>query len=116
MLNDWSLGGYLMWRYPQLDLVMHGYGDTFTTAELTRNNDLLLVAPGWEDDVRALGRAGRRAPALVRAGDPARRSEGGGSSTSSEDLEMLEAPGDWRSPASAVAEFGLSRLKPPPSG
>jgi hypothetical protein len=55
VLNDWALGGYLMWRYPQLDLVMHGYGDTFTTAELTRNNDLLQTSPGWQQDVRDLG-------------------------------------------------------------
>ena len=34
VLDDWNLGGYLMWRYPRLDLVMHGYGDTFTTCLL----------------------------------------------------------------------------------
>ena len=55
VLDDWSLGGYLMWRYPQLDLMMHGYGDTFTTAELDRNTGLLLLAPGWEQDLRASG-------------------------------------------------------------
>ncbi len=105
MLNDWSLGGYLMWRYPQLDLVMHGYGDTFTTAELTRNNDLLLVAPGWEDDVRALGpRVAVLRPfsaLAIQLGAVGWRIV-----HRSEDLEMLEAPSDWRSPASAVASPG----------
>jgi hypothetical protein len=55
VLDDWALGGYLMWRYPRLDLVMHGYGDTFTTAELDRNDRLLQVGPGWEQDLRATG-------------------------------------------------------------
>jgi hypothetical protein len=41
-----------MWRYPQLDLLMHGYGDTFTTAELTRNNGMLALDPGWDDALR----------------------------------------------------------------
>jgi hypothetical protein len=44
-----------MWRYPQLDLLMHGYGDTFTTAELQRNTDIAALAPGWDDDLRATG-------------------------------------------------------------
>jgi hypothetical protein len=55
VLDDWGLGGYLMWRHPQLDLMMHGYGDTFTTAELDRNQRLLGLAPGWESDLRDSG-------------------------------------------------------------
>ena len=31
MVDSWDYGGYLMWRYPQLDLLTHGYGDTFTS-------------------------------------------------------------------------------------
>lgn len=53
VLNDWDVGGWLMWRHPQLDPVMHGYGDTFTTAELQRNTDISAVADGWQDLVRA---------------------------------------------------------------
>jgi len=44
-----------MWRYPQLDLLMHGYGDTFTIAELQRNSDIEGVAPGWQDELRRTG-------------------------------------------------------------
>ncbi|WP_151081803.1 hypothetical protein [Nocardioides cynanchi] len=55
VLDDWSWGGYYMWRYPQLDLLMHGYGDTFTTAELTRNNGLLVLDPGWDQSLRGTG-------------------------------------------------------------
>jgi hypothetical protein len=55
VLDDWGLGGYLMWRYPQLDLVMHGYGDTFTTAELDRNTTFVTLGPGWQQDLHATG-------------------------------------------------------------
>lgn len=54
VLNDWAWGGYLMWRYPQVDLVMHGYGDTFTLPELERNRDILELAPDWDDAVQDL--------------------------------------------------------------
>ena len=54
VLNEWGWGGYLMWRYPGLHLVMHGYGDTFTTAELDRNKDISELVPGWEDRVEDL--------------------------------------------------------------
>jgi hypothetical protein len=50
---DW--GGYLMWRYPQLDLLEHGYGDTFTTAELQRNVHITELAPGWDTELRRTG-------------------------------------------------------------
>jgi hypothetical protein len=52
VVNAWNWGGYLMWRYPQLDLLMHGYGDTFTMSELQRNTDISDVAPGWDDQLR----------------------------------------------------------------
>lgn len=55
VLNDWAWGGYLMWRFPQLDLLMHGYGDTFTTAELDRNTQILQTLPGWDAAVRNTG-------------------------------------------------------------
>ncbi|MDQ6688201.1 MAG: hypothetical protein M3Z50_11440 [Actinomycetota bacterium] len=53
VLNDWNWGGYLMWRYPRLDLVMNGYGDTFTDAELEDNTLITNLAPGWDTLVRA---------------------------------------------------------------
>lgn len=52
VLNDWDLGGWLMWRHPQLDPVMHGYGDTFTTGELRRNLTIESAGLGWVDLVR----------------------------------------------------------------
>jgi hypothetical protein len=55
VVDSWDYGGYLMWRYPQLDLLMHGYGDSFTVAELQRNTDILGLAPGWESELRETG-------------------------------------------------------------
>jgi hypothetical protein len=97
VLNDWGLGGYLMWRYPQLDLVMHGYGDTFTTAELTRNNDLLLTAPGWQRDLRETGaRVAVLRPGTLLAIQLASQ-EGWRVVHRSDSLELLEAPDGWPS-------------------
>jgi MYXO-CTERM domain-containing protein len=55
VLDDWGQGGYVMWRYPQLDLMMHGYGDTFTTDELRRNTELIVLGPGWEESLHESG-------------------------------------------------------------
>jgi hypothetical protein len=86
-----------MWRYPQLDLVMHGYGDTFTTAELTRNNDILQVAPGWQQDVRDLGaRYAVLRPNGLLAAELASL-EHWRVVHRSDNLELLEAPEDWPS-------------------
>jgi hypothetical protein len=102
VLNDWNLGGYLMWRYPQLDLMMHGYGDTFTNAELDRNTRLLLVEPGWQEELHATGaRVALLRPSVLSAQlvseerwHVVRRSD---------DLVLLRAPASWRSPQPAVA-------------
>jgi hypothetical protein len=48
VLNDWATGPYFLWKHPDLSLVMHGYGDVFTDEEIDRNNDIMLVRPGWD--------------------------------------------------------------------
>ena len=55
VVDAWDWGGYLMWRYPQLDLLMHGYGDTFTIDELQRNTDIEALASGWDEQLRQTG-------------------------------------------------------------
>lgn len=54
VLNEWNFGGYLMWRHPQLHLVMHGYGDTFSDDELERNKAILQLDAGWRRKVSRL--------------------------------------------------------------
>jgi hypothetical protein len=52
VLNDSAFGGYLMWRFPQLDVVMNGYGDIYTDDELERNADIDAVRAGWVEKVK----------------------------------------------------------------
>jgi hypothetical protein len=53
VVSEWSYSGYLLWKYPQLDLLMHGYGDTFTIPELQRQTDIMTLEPGWDTELRA---------------------------------------------------------------
>lgn len=57
LLNDWDQGGYDVWRYPRLDVVMHGYGDMFTEPELARNLRISTLQPGWDEYLDDLGAA-----------------------------------------------------------
>lgn len=94
VLNDWGDGGYVMWAYPQLDLVMHGYGDAFTTEELERNTSILGLDRGWQDLVRGTGaevaflRTDHRLTAALE-------DAGWRVVATSAEVELLEAPADW---------------------
>ena len=102
VLDDWDQGGYTMWRYPQLDLMMHGYGDTFTTAELSRNTGLISLDPGWDASLRESGAR----VALLR---PWSRlsyvlaQQGWRVVQESDELELLRAPATWVSEGPAVS-------------
>jgi len=91
----WEWGGYLMWRYPQLDLLMHGYGDTFTDAELQRNTDIEGLAPGWDDELRRTGCQ----IAVLRPNSPVayalQHQLGWEVVHRSPTIEELRAPADW---------------------
>ncbi len=116
VLDDWGWGGYLMWRYPQLDLVMHGYGDTFTTAELTRNQGLVTLCQ-WVGAVAPRHRRpGRRAP--VRFGDGRRAGVSGRLADGARLRHLGHAPGPRLVglPGPGRGAGGLSRLRPRPTG
>ena len=110
VLNDWGQGGYLMWRFPDLDFVVNGYGDIYTDAELARNFRLDGTAPGWVADIKgidsryALLRTGSELAyglETLRAGTWCGRSDR---------YILLEAPADW--PASDGALPGRGRTWP----
>lgn len=65
LLNTWDDGGYDMWRYPDLDLALHGYGDMFTDDEIASNHRLISLEPGWYDIIE---KAGFRHALLFRDG------------------------------------------------
>ena len=56
VLNDWGEGGYLMWRFPELNFVMNGYGDIFTDDEIARNyRDGRAPTPAGSQSVKGTG-------------------------------------------------------------
>jgi hypothetical protein len=93
--SDWGYAGYLMWRFPQLDLLMHGYGDTFTVAELQRNFDIISLAPGWDSELRATGCTVAVLSPTYRLAYALRHGEGWRVVHRSPTLEMLTAPPGW---------------------
>jgi len=103
VLDDWSWGGYFMWRYPQLDLLMHGYGDTFTTAELTRNNGMLALDPGWDQALRGTGARVAVIRSYSRLAYALTDQEHWRVIDSSDTVVMLRAPRSWVTVESPVA-------------
>jgi hypothetical protein len=101
VVDDSAYGGYLMWRFPQLDLVMHGYGDTFTDDELERNADIDAVRGGWV----ALLRDTEAELAVLSPDSPLaynlRATQGWTVVEHSDDLELLQAPPGWLDEAEA---------------
>lgn len=54
VLNEWDSGAWFLWRHPDLDLVMHGYGDVFTDEEIRRNVAITQLRPEWDTEVEEL--------------------------------------------------------------
>ena len=104
VLDDWGWGGYYMWRYPQLDLLMHGYGDTFTTAELNRNNGMLALDPGWDQALRGTGARVAVIRSYSRLAYALTDQEHWRVVNSSDTVVMLRAPRTWVSFESPVAK------------
>jgi hypothetical protein len=95
VVSDWTYSAYLMWKYPQLDLLMNGYGDTFTLAEIQSQADIMSLDPGWDKELRATH-------CLIAVLDPTTRlayalehQEGWRVVHHSGALEMLVAPPAW---------------------
>ena len=103
VLDDWGQGGYVMWRYPQLDLMMHGYGDTFTTDRAPAQHRADRPRPGLGGVAARVRDARRPAPALVEAGDRPPRRRGGGPCRSPTTTCCSGPPSTWQSDGPAVA-------------
>jgi hypothetical protein len=52
VLNEPTLGGYLIWKYPSLTVTSYGYFDTYTDAQFNELVQLQHALPGWVEDVR----------------------------------------------------------------
>ena len=95
VVSDWAYAGYLMWKYPEIDLVMHGYGDTYTVPELQRNEDILTIAPGWDRELRSTQARVAVLPPTYRLAYALEHQEGWRVVHRSPTLEMLVAPPGW---------------------
>jgi hypothetical protein len=95
VLDDTAFGGYLIWRFPQLDVLPNGYGDIYTDDELERNSDIDGARGGWVELVR-----GTHADyAVLPPGSPLaydlRVLERWTVVLHSDDLELLAPPAGW---------------------
>lgn len=95
VLDEMQIGSYLLWRFPELDVAVHGYGDVYTADELAERARLSKVQRGWQTALRRLDPDvavldGRSALAYVlthgQGWTVARPGTGAG------DLELLVAP------------------------
>jgi hypothetical protein len=95
ILDDSGYGGFLMWRYPRVDLVAHGYGDTYTDEELDRNADIGGVRPGWQEAIRDTDVSYAVIDPATPLGYALQHVEGWTVVHHSDDLEMLAPPPGW---------------------
>jgi hypothetical protein len=97
VLSDVGQGGYLMWRFPQLDLLGHGYGDTFTDAEFERIVTISALQPGWVDVLRSSEVSYAVLDPDTALAYALRELAGWRVVEDSPELELLVPPPDWAS-------------------
>ena len=54
VLNDYVVGGWMLWEHPDLDPVVDGRADIYPVDLVADMYDLTLGLPGWQDTVRRL--------------------------------------------------------------
>jgi hypothetical protein len=55
ILNEYTLGGWLHWRHPELQTVIDGFTDGYSLSDLQEYGTVVSVAPGWEEYVEDRG-------------------------------------------------------------
>lgn len=99
LLNDRAHGGYLMWRYPDLDFMFSGYGDTYTTDELDTMKEVDALDPGWRDAVAAAAPAYALLDPDSRLAHELRESWGWRVVEDDEDIQLLQPSAEWPGPS-----------------
>jgi hypothetical protein len=89
------MGGYLMWRHPDLDPVIDGYSDAYTTRHLQEQLDLVELRRGWDKTLRKTGVRYALLPTRSRLAYALTTFEDWRVLHTSRAVTMLEAPGDW---------------------
>lgn len=89
------LGGYLMWRYPQLDPVIDGYTDAYTTRHLDDQLDLVRTNAGWDRILRRTGARHALLPTRSKLAYSLTTHEGWRTVRTDRDVVYLVAPEGW---------------------
>jgi hypothetical protein len=95
VLSTWDTSAVLMWRFPDLDPVANGYGDTYTVPELQRSADVETLAPGWVAELREIGATVAVLPTGTDLERALERNQHWRVTHQASDMTMLVAPADW---------------------
>ena len=90
-----TMGGYLLWRHPDLDPVIDGYSDAYTTAHLQEQLDLQLLRRGWDTKLRESGVRIALLPTRSRLAYALTEFEDWQVLHTSKAVTMLKAPEGW---------------------
>ncbi len=91
------MGGYLMWRHPELNPVIDGYSDAYTTKHLEEQVDQLMLSRGWDKTLRRNEVRYALLPTRSRLAYALTTLVGWRVLHTSEDVVLLEAPNGWLS-------------------
>ncbi|QIG42522.1 hypothetical protein G5V58_06810 [Nocardioides anomalus] len=97
ILDESVFGGFLMYRYPDLDFMFSGYGDIYTTHELETMSKINDLQPGWDDMIRDAQPAYAFLDPETPLGYALVHSEGWTVVEDSEDVQLLAPPPGWMS-------------------
>ncbi|MCW2846817.1 MAG: hypothetical protein JWR90_791 [Marmoricola sp.] len=89
------MGGYLMWRHPELNPVIDGYSDAYTTAWLQKQLDLQELKRGWDRTLRESKVRYALLPPKSALAYELGHLEGWRVLHESKDVTMFEAPEGW---------------------
>ena len=95
ILNESVFGGYLMWRYPDLDFMFSGYGDIYTDDELETMSRIGDLRPGWDDLIRDAAPEYALVDPQSGLAYALTRSEGWTVLERDDDVELLGPPAGW---------------------
>ncbi len=95
VLNESVFGGYLMYRYPDIDFMFSGYGDIYTTGELEDMSDINELQPGWDDLIRDAAPAYAFVDPDTPLGYALVHAEGWTVVEDDEDVQLLAPPPGW---------------------
>jgi hypothetical protein len=95
VLNESVFGGYLMWRYPDIDFMFSGYGDIYTEHELKTMSEINDLMPGWDDMVRDAQPSYAFVDPESSLAYALRESEGWTVVENDDDVQLLAPPPGW---------------------